>query len=79
MNYPLPDDLAAQLQDRLATGQYASEEEVLRAALTVLKRQDEEVSAIKAALVDMQAGDRGKLFDEFVEEFRTAHQIARDS
>ncbi len=79
MIYPFPPDLAAQLQDRLATGHYASEEDVLRAALKVLKRQDDDVSAIKAALVDMEAGDRGKLFDEFVEEFRAAHQISRNA
>jgi putative addiction module CopG family antidote len=79
MIYSLPPDLTAQLQDCLATGLYANEEEVLRAALRVLKQQESDVSAIKEAIADMEAGDRGKLFDEFVEEFRAAHQISPDA
>jgi putative addiction module CopG family antidote len=79
MSYQFPPDLVEQLQDRLATGQYTSEDEVLREALRALKRQDEDVAAVKEAIADMEAGDRGKPFDEFVDEFRRAHQIPLDA
>lgn len=75
MAYQFPLDLLEQLKDRLATGLYASEDEDLREALRALKRQDEDFAAVKEAIADMEAGDRGKPFVEFVEEFRRAHQI----
>jgi hypothetical protein len=37
------------------------------------------VAAVKEALADMEAGDTGKPFDEFVEEFRTKHNIPQDA
>lgn len=79
MSYQLPPDLRQQLSERLATGQYASEEQVLREALGALKQRDEDVAAIRAAIADMESGDRGKPFDEFVEEFRKKHGIAQDA
>jgi putative addiction module CopG family antidote len=79
MAYQFPPDLVEQLKDRLATGQYASEDEVLREALRALKRQDEDVAAVKEAIADLEAGDRDKPFDEFIDEFRRAHQILQDA
>jgi len=40
--------------------------------------QDDNTVAIREAIADLEAGDRGKPFDEFVEEFRRAHQISPD-
>lgn len=74
-----PPDLQAQLNDWMATGQYTSAEDVLREALRALKRQDDDVVAIREAIADMEAGDRGKPFDEFVEEFRRAHRTSPDA
>ncbi len=74
-----PPDLEEQLKERMATGQYASEDDVLREALRALKRQDEDVAALKEAITDMEAGDRGRSFDEFVDDFRKKHNIPQDA
>lgn len=79
MVYQLPPDLLRQLRERLATGQYTSEDDVLREALRALERQDEDIAAVKEAIADMETGDRGKPFDEFVDEFRRKHDISRDA
>ena len=41
----------------MATGQYGSKEDVLREALRALRRQDEDLTAVKEAIADMEAGD----------------------
>ena len=79
MNYEFPPDVKEQVRQRIANGQYATEDDVLRDALTALKRQDEDVAAVKEAIADMEAGDRGKPFDEFVEQFRRKHNIPQDA
>ncbi len=78
MSYQFPPDVQDQLRQRMAAGQYATEDDVLRDALKALKLQDEDVTAVKQAIADMEAGDRGKPFDEFVEEFRRKHNIPQD-
>ncbi len=52
MQFRLPPDIEAQIKDRLATGHYANEEEVLREALRALKCQDNDVTAIRVAIAD---------------------------
>lgn len=79
MAHQFPPDVKDQLRERMATGQYASEDDVLRDALRALKRQDQEVAAIREAITDMEAGDRGRPFDEFVDELRTKYNISQDA
>ncbi len=79
MSYQFPPDVQAQLQKYVATGQYATEDDVLRDALQSLRERDENVSAVKQAIADMEAGDHGKPFDEFVEQFRAEHKVPRDT
>ena len=38
-----------------------------------------DLEAVKQAIADMEAGDRGIPFDEFIEEFRKEHNIAEDA
>ena len=38
-----------------------------------------DVTALKQAIADMEAGDRGAPFDQFVEEFREKHNVAEDT
>jgi Arc/MetJ-type ribon-helix-helix transcriptional regulator len=78
MAYEFPPDVRDQLRQRMATGQYATEDDVLRDAFRALKLQNEDVAAVRQAIADMEAGDRGKPFDEFVEEFRKKHNIPQD-
>jgi Arc/MetJ-type ribon-helix-helix transcriptional regulator len=63
MPYQLPADVLDQVRQQIATGHYASEDDVLRAALDALKFQDEELAAIKAGIDDMEAG-RLHLFED---------------
>ena len=79
MAHQFPNDVQDQLRQCMATGQYASEDDVLRDALRALELQHEDVAAVKQAIDDMEAGDRGKPFDEFVEEFRRKHNIPQDA
>lgn len=79
MAHQYPPDLKQQLKEQMATGLYDSEAEVLREALRALKRQDQDLAAVKEAISDMEAGDRGIPFDHFVEDFRTRHNIPQDA
>ena len=38
--------------------------------------RDDDVAAVRQAIADLEAGDRGQLFEEFAEEFRKRHNIA---
>jgi putative addiction module CopG family antidote len=79
VSYQFPPDVEEQVKGRLASGQYANEDEVLREALRALGRQEQDVTAIREALADLEAGDRGIPFDEFVDEFRRRHHIPTDA
>lgn len=70
MRYRFPRDLAEQLKERLATGRYAGEDDVLRHAFAALKRQENDAAAVQLALDDLAAGDEGEPIDAFIDEFR---------
>ncbi len=76
--YPFPPDLAAEIQRRMETGQYSSEDDVLRDALNALQLRDEEVSAIQEGIDDMEAGCL-KSFVEFDRDFRARKNFASES
>lgn len=63
MSYALPPDAHAQIRQYVATGRYASEDEVLRAAMRALAFRDEELAAIQEGVNDMAAG-RVRTFEE---------------
>ena len=79
MIYQFSPDLEDEINERMASGQYASQDELLRDALRALRLQDADVTAVKQAIADMEAGDRGIPFDQFVEEFRAKNDIAQDA
>ncbi len=56
MQYELPTDVKEQVERWMATGQYATEADVLRDAMAALKRRDEELAAIQAGIDDMESG-----------------------
>ena len=66
------------IKQRMKTGQYASEDEVLREALRALKLRDDEVAAIQEGIDDMEAG-RVKPLREFDREFRERKNIPQDA
>lgn len=71
MSYQFPPDLDEQIKQRMASGQYSSEDDALRA----LRWQDAEVEAIREGIEDLEAG-RITPLREFDREFRKRKQIA---
>jgi Arc/MetJ-type ribon-helix-helix transcriptional regulator len=69
MQYELPPDVEQQVRERMASGHYATEVDVLRDALAALKSRDEELTAIQEGIDDMEAG-RVRPFDEVDFEIR---------
>ena len=69
MIYPFPDTIRQLLDERLASGRYASEDEVLVQALQSLKEYDEVVADIQEGLEDEAAG-RVRPLREFDTELR---------
>jgi putative addiction module CopG family antidote len=66
MSISLPADLAAQVQAHLATGQFASEEQVLREALSTLERRQRSIAHLQelvCAAEDDVAASRVAPFD----------------
>jgi len=76
MSYQLPADLTETIQSLLATGKYASQDDVLRDALAALRQRDLDLAAIAAGIADMEAG-RYRPFVEVDAEFRKRHGIPR--
>lgn len=74
LSQSLPADVYSTIQALLATGRYASEEDVLRRALQSLQQRDEDLEAILAGIADLSAG-RTRSLDEFDQEFRIRNGI----
>ena len=77
MTYQFPPDLAEGIRERMASGQYSSEDDLLRDALHALRWRDQEVAAIQEGVDDMEAG-RMKRLREFDREFRERNNIPQD-
>lgn len=77
MSFQLPPDLDDQVKERLATGQYESEDDVLRQALRALRWQEQETTAIQEGIDDMEAG-RVRPLRESDREYRDRHKIPQD-
>ena len=72
MSYLFPLDVQKFVAARLATGQYASEDEVLREAFRALKDEDADLAAVREALAEWRAGDSGTPLAEAFDEIRRA-------
>jgi Arc/MetJ-type ribon-helix-helix transcriptional regulator len=77
MSYQFPSDRDEEMRRRMATGQYSSEDDVLRDALSALRWRDEEVAAIREGIEDMEAG-RVQTLRKFDREFRERKNIPQD-
>ena len=79
INYSFPNDVAQQVREFLATGQFADEDDVLRGALSALAqqtfdRQDSDLAAIRAGREDAEAG-RYRPIEEVDLEIRRKYNI----
>jgi len=64
MPYQLSADIERLVEDRIATGEYSSADEVLRAALEALQQSDADMAKIQEAIAEWQAGDEGLPLNE---------------
>jgi predicted transcriptional regulator len=69
MKYPFPATIRDLLDERMESGGYATEDEVLLRALQSLKEYDEAVADIQEGLADEAAG-RVRTLEEFDAEVR---------
>ncbi len=79
MAVPFPPDLQQFVRERMASGKYASEEELLRDAFAALAEEEEDVAAVRAAVAEWQAGDPGVPLDAAVDAIRRKHGIPSDA
>ena len=63
MSYAFPPEIAEPVRRRVMSGQFPSEDEVLKAALRALDERDEELTAIQEGLTDLEAGRVSSLAD----------------
>ena len=74
-SYELPPTVSSLLEKQLATGQYASEEEVLVAALQSLDELNEDWNAVKESLDTLDQGDRGLSLDDAIAEVKRRNGV----
>ncbi len=78
MSLIIPADVQERLNALLGTGLYASEEEVLRAAVAALEEQNAELAAIRGGINDMEKG-RYRPFADFDARFRERNHVEKDT
>jgi Arc/MetJ-type ribon-helix-helix transcriptional regulator len=74
MSLIIPADVRERMHALLGTGLYASEEDILRAAVAALEEQNADLAAIQSGINDMENG-RYRPLAEFDAEFRAQNQI----
>jgi len=82
MSYQFPPDVEKAIQARIQSGEYPSEDDVLREALkalddrqyVVLEEDPIVVDGIRRGLADMKAG-RSHTVEDFDRDFRAEHNI----
>lgn len=78
MSLTIPADVQQRMKALLGTGRYASEEEILRAAVGALEDQNADLAAIQGAINDMENG-RCRPFAAFDADFRERNQVEKDA
>lgn len=78
MSYRLSPALEQLVQERMASGRYESEEDLLRDALRALDEQDGDLAAIQEAIDGLEAGDEGIPAEVVFEELRAKYNIPRE-
>lgn len=74
--YKFPPVVRQLVQKQLASGQFATEDEVLLAALQTLETESEDWLSVREALDSLEAGDQGMSLQDAFDEVRKRHSIA---
>lgn len=70
MPYPFPPDLQELVGEQMASGKYASEDELLRSAIHALVEEEQDQGAVREALNEWRAGDPGVPLDDAFDAVR---------
>jgi Arc/MetJ-type ribon-helix-helix transcriptional regulator len=76
MSYSFPPEVDRLVREGLASGQYASEDDLLLEALWALRERDEAMAGIRAGLADLDAG-RTRSLDDVDAQLRHKYDIPR--
>lgn len=79
MLHQFPPDIAALIQAQMASGNFRSQDDLLRVALEHLAAQDEELQAIDQSLDLLDAGDLGVPLDDAFANLRAKYNIPADA
>ena len=79
MAYQFPPDVVQLIKERLDSGDYDSEDDVLRHALRALGEEEQDLAAVKQAVDELNAGDEGIALDEAFDSIREKYQIPSDT
>lgn len=78
MTYHFPADVETRVQTRMATGRYASEDEVLRDALDTLDTVEAEAREVQVAIDAVKNGDAPVPLDEAFDALRKKYDLRTD-
>ena len=76
MTYHFPADVEERVQTRMATGRYASEDEVLRDALDTLDTVEADAREVQVAIDAVQEGDAPVPLDQAFDALRKRYDLA---
>lgn len=75
MAYPFPADVKQLVADRMESGGYQSEDELLRDALRALTDEEHDLGAVREAISEWRAGDEGVPLDDAFDQLRERHPV----
>lgn len=78
MQHQYPADVEQLITDRMATGQYANEADLVRQALLLLSAEDQDLEAVREALADLANGDLGIPLDEAFDRIRQSRSNSQE-
>lgn len=79
MAYSFPPDVKQLIESRMASGKYATEDELLRDALEALAAEATELDAIQSAITDWRAGDPGIPLQDAFDQVRLRHNVPTEA
>lgn len=75
MAYAFPADVKDLVDEQIESGQYGSEDEVLRDALRALAEEQEDLAAVNEAIFEWRSGDSGVALDDAIAAIRARHAV----
>jgi Arc/MetJ-type ribon-helix-helix transcriptional regulator len=75
MPYQFPADIEYLVQQQLATGYFATPDDVLRAALKQLQLEEDEVNAIQQSIDRLDSGEEGVAVEDAFQQLRQKYNL----